>query len=474
MPNHTRSPASRTSVWSVVVVFLLASCGRLVPAGPPSPQVTDEPDRIAFVGVSVIPMDVDTVLPRHTVIVRDGRIERVGPTSSTPVPLGSKLIPGTGKYLLPGFVEMHAHIPPPTEGVDEVENVLFLYLAAGVTTIRGMLGDPGHLDLRDRAAGGDLLSPRIYTSGPSLNGQSAPDPATARRIVEAQGAAGYDFLKLHPGLSREVFDTIVAVATPRGIPFAGHVSVDVGLVRTLEAGQSTIDHLDGYVDFLAMGDEADGTLPGFFGFNLVDRIAEDRFEVIVERTRAAGVANVPTQTLAVNFAGSEEPEALAARAEMRYMPRRTVAQWTSTVQGFRAADHFTEDRGERFIAARNRLIRELHEAGAAILLGSDAPQVFNVPGFSALREMVLLVEAGLSPFDALVAGTRGPAAHLDALDDWGTIRPGRSADLILLDDNPLVDIRNVEGRSGVMVRGLWLTEPEIEERLDRIARLRAR
>src|SRR5690625_345707 len=167
------------------------------------------------------------------------------------IPEGATLIDGTGRYLIPGLAEMHAHIPSSREGVEAMERVLFLYAANGATAARGMLGHPAHLELRARAARGEIISPRIYTSGPSFNGNSTPDPETARALVVSQLEAGYDFLKLHPGLSREVFDAIVEAADEVGIPFAGHVSADVGLDPTLAARQASIDHLNAYIEALA-------------------------------------------------------------------------------------------------------------------------------------------------------------------------------------------------------------------------------
>src|SRR5690606_24418586 len=122
--------------------------------------------------VHVIPMDTERVLENHTVIVRDGEIAEVGPASSTDIPADATVIEGNGRYLMPGLAELHAHIPTPQGGQAAVDRTLFLYLAGGVTTIRGMLGHPLHLELRDRGAAGEIVAPRIYTSGPSFSGGS--------------------------------------------------------------------------------------------------------------------------------------------------------------------------------------------------------------------------------------------------------------------------------------------------------------
>ncbi len=450
----------------LLLVPLNAACAAAESASSrPPPRET-----VAFVGVNVVPMDRERVLEGQTVIVRDGHIVALADSAAVAVPADARRIAGNGGYLIPGLVEMHAHIPSPGSerewGEGYTERVLFLYLANGVTTVRGMLGDPSHLKLRERAERGELSSPRIVTSGPSFNGNSVGSPADARRMVLEQKAAGYDFLKLHPGLSRAAFDTIDAVADRVGIRYAGHVSGAVGLERSLEAGQATIDHLDGYMQALVPGVTPD---PGFFGFDLTDRADPSRIPSLAERTRAAGVWNVPTETLLENLAGPETAEALAARPEMRYMPAATVAEWSEAQREFRADSAFSAHRAARFLELRHALIRALRDARAGLLLGSDAPQIFNVPGFAAHRELKVLVEAGLTPFEALATGTRNPAVFFGEEAEWGTVEVGARADLVLLERNPLEDIGATSRSRGVMVRGRWFSRAELERRLNEFA-----
>lgn len=424
----------------------------------------------AFQNVNVIPMDREAVLAGQTVVVRDGRIEQIGPATSTNVPAGATVVEGNGGYLIPGYAEMHAHIPTPQGGSEAVDRTLFLYLAGGVTTIRGMLGHPSHLELREQAANNEILAPRIYTSGPSFSGGSASDPAAAAAMVRQQEEAGYDFLKLHPGLSRPVFDAIADAADEVDIPIAGHVSADVGLDRALEAEYASIDHLDGYVEALAGHGAGFGDVnSGFFGFALTDQADEARIEALAEATREAEVWNVPTQSLMESLATPTPPEEMARWPEMRYMPPATVADWVERKRDFQNAPGYTPERAARYLEIRRQLIRALHDAGAGLILGSDAPQWWNVPGFSARRELEYMVAAGLTPYEALAMGTSNSAEYFDAEDAWGTVAPGRSADLILLEANPLEDISNVWQQAGVMVRGRWLPATEIQQRLDAIA-----
>jgi imidazolonepropionase-like amidohydrolase len=462
----------------VALTVLAAACAPASPApgSVPTGDAAAAPEPagasyvLAFTNVSVVPMDRERVLQDHTVVVRDGRIVEMGPAATVRAPAGAQVIDGHGRYLMPGLSEMHAHIPAPQQGEDVIERTLFLYLAGGVTTIRGMLGHPRHLELREEAARSQILSPRIYTSGPSFNGNSAPTPDVARRMVEEQHAAGYDLLKLHPGLSRPVFDAIVETAERVGIPFAGHVSADVGLDHALASGYHSIDHLDGYVEALAgHGGGWNAQASGWFGIGFIDQAGgahARRIDDLAGVTRDARVWNVPTQSLMEHLLGPNEPEAMAAWPEMRYMPAATVEQWSQRTHALRG--NVTRQQRDRFIEARRHLIRALHQAGAGLALGSDAPQMWNVPGFAIHRELRMLVESGLTPFQALATGNRD-AARMMGAGDWGTIAVGQWADLLLLDGNPLQDIGNASHIAGVMTQGWWLPREELDRRLEGVA-----
>lgn len=424
----------------------------------------------AFVDVTVVPMDRDRTLDHMTVIVRDGCIVGMGQTDRTAVPSGAIRIDGGGKYLMPGLAEMHAHIPQPADGsMDFAHEVLFLYVANGVTTIRGMLGDPAHLSLREQVARGDVLGPRIWTAGPSFNGRSVPTPEAARRTVLEQKEAGYDFIKIHPGLTRAVFDTLDAVADRVEITFSGHVPTDVGLMRALAAPYASIDHLDGYMEALVSESAAvDRSVGGFFGANLAPYVDRATIATVVADTRAAGVWNVPTQTLIESFASEESAESRAMRPEMRYIPPAMLENWVERTNEWLSEAAPAETR-RTFIAVRRQLIKAMWDGGAGLLLGSDAPQIWNVPGFSIRRELEAVVAAGLTPYQALTTGTRNVAEFFDVAGEQGTVEVGRRADLLLLDGNPLQQVGNVGNPAGVMVHGKWLPRSEIRRRLDAIA-----
>jgi imidazolonepropionase-like amidohydrolase len=415
---------------------------------------------IAFVNVSVIPMDRETVLADQTVVVRGRTISSIRPASDAQVPAGALRVDAKGKFLIPALAEMHAHVPGGQAPESAVERVIFLYAANGIGTIRSMLGHPRHLPLRERLNKGELFGPRMWSSGPSFNGNSVTSPEVATQMVKDQKAAGYDFLKIHPGLSRASFDAMDATADSLGITYSGHVPLDVGLHRALEAKYATIDHLDGYVEALAPA----GSPPSeMFGLNLALKADESKIPELVAKTKAAGVAQVPTEILLENWLGTHSVETMAAWPEMKYAQPGEVAKWTEFRKKF---EEVPAEQRQKVIALRRRLIKELHAAGVPILLGSDAPQVWNGPGFAAHRELGTYVAAGLTPYQALVTGTRNVAAFFKIEKEAGTVTTGKRADLILLDANPLADITNTTKIAGVMLGGRWMSKDDIQKKLD--------
>jgi imidazolonepropionase-like amidohydrolase len=419
-----------------------------------------------FRNVNVIPMDSERVLASQTVVVRGERIESVEEASRAQIPAGARVVDGTGRYLVPGLAEMHAHVP---EGdARYVEEVLFLYVANGVTTARGMLGAPAHLTLRERLAKHEVLGPRLYTSGPSLNDQSVGSPADAARIVRGQARAGYDFVKVHPGPTRAEYDAAVAAGSESGIKLAGHVPADVGVMRAIEAKQATIDHLDGYVEALAPAERR--SQGGFFGLALADVADRSRLPALVAATVSAGVWNVPTQTLIENWpAPSPTVDELLARPEMAYVSPQARESSANAKRQMTGAPGYDAARAGELVTLRRQIIKALHDAGAGLLLGSDAPQVFNVPGFSLHRELEAIVASGLTPFEALRTGTLNPAVFFEATNEFGAVRAGLAADLILAARNPLEDVTALARPEGVMVRGRWLDRAELDRRLAEIA-----
>lgn len=421
---------------------------------------------LAFTGVSVIPMDREEVLVNQTVIIANSGITYLGGPRATPA--GATVIDGRGKFLMPGLSEFHAHVPSGAQAV-HAHRTLSLYALAGVTTARGMLGAPMHLALRDSIARGQVFGPRLLTAGPSFNNNSVTSPSQAVAMVHAQKDAGYDLLKIHPGVPRVAFDSLAATANRLGIPFSGHVPLAVGLDVALAAKFSTIDHLDGLIEALYSGR---GLLTpqvnGFFGLGIVRQLDLSRFQGIVDRVRASGVVMVPTQILLDNYASDVTGDELTSLPEMSYWVPGQVATWRATKNSMLAQGSVPREHRMEHIALRRRFIRALHDAGVPFLLGSDAPQLWNVPGFAAHRELGALVAAGLTPYQALRTGTVNVATFLKEEGRSGVVRTGARADLILLDANPLEDVANSQRISGVVLNGRWIGSVEREMLLSRL------
>lgn len=447
----------------IALLTLLFALAEALAAEPPVAQ------DIAFINARVLTMNEPEALDGQTVIVRDGRVHAIGPTTELPPGPEDRVIDAGGRTLMPGLAEMHAHVPVP-QGPNQppgyTQDVLMLWVANGVTLARGMLGHPLHLELRDQLERHEILGPRLITSGPSFSGQSVDHLAAAAHRVAAQAEAGYDFLKIHPGLSREQYDAIVAAADAADIRLAGHVPVDVGLPRALHAGQETIDHLDGYIHVLAQDlDEHEAAAHAFFGAALTPHADREAIVAAAAETRNSGAAVVPTETLFENFlAAVEDFDALRERPENVYLPPALKAAYMARLAH---AGAMADSLGD-FVALRKEIIGALHRAGVPILLGADSPQIMNVPGFATHRELEAMVASGLSPFAALASGTVAPARFYGAEGRYGSIVPGADADLILLREDPLEDIRHTRSIDGVMVRGRWLERDFLDAELKRI------
>jgi imidazolonepropionase-like amidohydrolase len=436
-----------------IVALVVVTGGQLAAQRSPTPQPP-----VLFDAVTYIPMDGETsttVNRDRSVLVSNGLITQIG-AAGAKVPEGGIRVDGRGKFLMPALAEMHAHIP---NDPAEAERVLFMYVANGIGTIRSMLGDPSHLRLRERVMRGEIVGPAMILSGPSFNGQTAATPAAAASRVADQVKTGYDFLKIHPGIPLTAFNALAAAADKAAIRFAGHVPAALGVPRALQLKFWTIDHLDGYVEALA-GPGAPASQN--FGVNLMSDVDESRIAALAADTKAAGVWNVPTQILLENWYGPDSAETMQNRAEMEYVRPAEAAEWIATKRNNDAAVS-AKDRA-RFIAVRRRVIKALQDAGAGLLLGSDAPQVWNVPGFSIHRELASYVAAGLTPYQALATGTRNVTAHLTPERRF-TVRKTDLAHLVLLDANPLENIANTTRIAGVMVAGRWIPKAEIDRRL---------
>lgn len=415
---------------------LLLSAALSLPAIPPVA------DTLAIRDVSVLPMSSPEVLPHQNVLIAGGRILAVGPVARVLIPRGATVVDGRGKFLIPGLADMHVHL----SGTEELPG----YLGYGVLTVRDLNGSPETLGWRRAVEAESLPGPRLIVSGPMIAGGDIPwhnkvvpaNAAEAEAAVEAQHDAGYDQIKIYDGLSREVFDAAMSTARRLHMLSSGHIPEAVGFDSVLASGMTGLEHLDKTVQ-ATVGHDLD-TL---------------KIPSIVERIRHSGMWVTPTLESMVQLSListgrydslMNRPEALAAPAALREF-------WTSVtsrIKGNRPVQ--TGVRYNRWTDYQLRLAVALARAGVPLLAGTDLPNAVLVPGYSLTRELETLVEAGLTPYQALEAATIAPARFMRQRDDWGSIAPGQRANLVLLDANPLEGFTTLRQPAGIVLRGRWM------------------
>ncbi len=452
-------PRGLAGLMTLAALACTAACG-----APDTSQPAERQADLALVGVNVLPMDDERVLERQTILIQDGRIVEIGGVDDVAVPAGAETVQLDGKYVLPGLAEMHGHLAGDNASMNE--RILTLNVAHGILTIRSMLGHPAQLELRERVARGELLGPRIYTSGPSANGNSVQSVEQAEQMAREQKEAGYDLIKIHPGVSLEAFNALAATAKEVGIPFAGHVPSAVGVHRAIEAGYASIDHLDGYAE-AAVRDGVEVTQSGFFGTLIAGDLDHEKIPGLVSKTKDAGVWVVPTETLLIRFLDETPPAESVARPEMAWLPQDLATSWENQRRNFQAGPQFsTAENRQKLMAFRSALLKEMQAQDVGILLGADAPQVNNIPGLATLEELEAVVKAGLTPYQALVSGTRAVATYFETEADSGTVASGKLANLLVLDANPLDDISAVHRRAGVVLNGTWHSGASLDAMLE--------
>jgi hypothetical protein len=434
------------------------------------PCPPQEPARpvLAIEHVTVLPMDAERRLADHTALVSDGRIAALGPAAEVSVPEGALRIDGSGRFLMPGLADMHVHVWD--------ENDLYLFVACGVTTVRNMFGSQLQLGWRERIAHDELVGPRIYTAGPIIDGPNPvwpgsvalTDPADAAKIVEEQKAAGYDFLKPYSKLSAECYEALAIAAEAEGMRMMGHVPNVLGLVDVLEAGQLTIEHLDGWAEAaLGGGSRAQGA-------SLLDdhlawpKATDEELATVARACKSAGAWNCPTLVVLDKWRKGAEADALLARPEMRFVSPAIKGFWSPS-----SPMNYLQRLPEEVLTAvhaaaphRARAVAALRDAGAGILLGTDMGNPYVTAGWALHEELANLVAAGLTPYQALRAGTADAASCMGDGDEWGTIAVGQRADLVLLEADPLDDVANAAKRAGVVLHGRWMPRDEIERELE--------
>ncbi len=475
-----RNLTRATAVCVLLVLMVVAACSERGPEPAPLPETGGD---IAFVNVTVIPMDRERTVGGQTVVIEADRITTIAASESIKLAPGVKVIDGAGKFLMPGLSDMHVHIWSDKEPP--------LYVANGVTTVRNMWGSPETLALRDAINRGDVLGPTMITAGTLIDGspriwqgsEEVSDPEQGRELVRQQHSAGYDFIKVYSNLTPEVFMAIADEANKLDIPFAGHVPISMDAADAMRAGMATVEHLTGL--------KAASTNTGYSvgnGFRsqemmeIADRVNADeitmadvfsteKMQELGEVAKASGTWHSATLVVIDRiFLTTKQSESYFARPEMRYISPAIRSFWNPE-NDFRRKDVPEEQMlaMQQFLDIDLQQVAALHAAGAGILAGTDAPNPFVLHGFAIYEELAFLEKAGLSRYEAIAAATRNPAIFLQSEGEFGTIRPGARADLILLDANPLDDLANFDSRQGVMLRGRWLGQAELLAALESVA-----
>ncbi|HKW48099.1 MAG TPA: amidohydrolase family protein [Gemmatimonadaceae bacterium] len=440
---------------------------------------------IAITHVTVV--DVRGGSPRTdaTVVVRGNRIASIGSSDSV-APADARIVDGRGKYLIPGLWDMHVHAAWP----NIADPVAELFVANGVTGVRDMWGDPDIIrDWKRHVTERDGRYPRLVAAGNLVDG---PDPVwpnsirvrnanDARNVVRSLQREGAEFIKVYSHLPRDAYFAIAEESRKLGIPFAGHVTIAITAAEASQAGQRSIEHLTG----VALGcsalesqivDETSKTIDGrgWATASAFERAAGGLIDSTYDAARCDSLAalfvrnqtwQVPTLTVRYNVTHLDEP-ALENDARLRYVPRFVKQRWFDRAE--------TIERGSTRAALAQKaqfqrevmIVGQLWRDGVPILAGTDELNPYCLPGFSLHDELARLVGAGLTPLAALQAATINPARFLSAADSLGTVEPGKVADLVLLDGDPLADIRNVSRILAVVANGRLIDAADRERLLN--------
>ncbi len=438
----------------------------------------------AFVGVNVIPMDRERAITNQTVIVRNGTITQIGDAARVKVPTDAVTVDAKGKYLIPGLVDMHTHLLSDSDEYPDsiAPDELRVMVANGVTTVRFMIGTPELLKLRQRSAAGEIAAPTIYVASPHLTGREQGNnfvvntPEEAREAVRRSKAAGYDFIKITTFLKSLLYETAVDEAKKQNIRVVGHAdSRFVGVERAWKAGQQ-IEHLDGYMELLLKADSpVKGSVSDLYIYNpdnwkSFDYMDETKIAEIARRTVESNPFVDPTQHFMKNtFGRLRTEEEIRAQPDFKFYPPKVQQQWLDFYKRNKFINSVPLEERARWVALREKLIKAIYDAGGKIMAGSDTPEFLWLYGFGIHHELKALKDSGISNYAVLAAGTRNAHEFLGTLDKAGTIEKGKRADLVLLNANPLDDISATKDRAGVMLKGRWYTQNELDIWLEEIA-----
>jgi imidazolonepropionase-like amidohydrolase len=444
------------------------SVALMLTLGPLTACRRSPPDGVALVGATLFDGSGGPVLPNAVVVVRRGRIESVGTRAGFTLPAKTREVDVTGRWIIPGLIDAHAHVE---------RWALPRYLAWGVTTVRDMHGAlDSVLGLRDRVNLGAVAGPRMYSAGAMIDGlpTTYPDaigansPRDARKAVDRLVNAGVDLIKVYTRVDPTLLRATIDEARTFNLRVAGHLGL-TDAVTAAKEGIGSIEHLSG-VPEASMADASSlyaahyrGFFPGWTAFERswagLDSAALGR---VAKELADRKVTLVPTLVLHETFSRLDDP-AVLADTMLKAVPELAQARWNVADMVRRAG--WTDQDYPAFRAGRPKqdlFLRLFAAAGGRVATGTDASNQLLIPGYSEHRELELLVGAGFSPRDALLAATRNGALLL-GVDSLGILAPGKAADLVILTRDPLSDIRHTLAIDRVMSRGLLLSADSIRK-----------
>lgn len=436
--------------------------------------------------VAVIDATGKPVKADMTVVIEDDRIKEIAPARKVQVTQGANLIDGTGKFLIPGLWDMHVHLFGATEDFSR------LCIANGITGVRIMWGAPTYFQSRKDYEAGSSIGPRLFIGSPLVDGpkpiwpgsMSVSNEAEARQAVIKLKHDGYDFIKVYSLVPRDAYFALADEAKKQGIEFDGHVPYSVSVSEASDCGQRSIEHLTGILaesstheQALRKGyDEAFSNLPpsqripGVTQLRVLNRMLLEDFSAEKARTLFSKLARnhtwqCPTFTVLRSLAFLDDAD-FKNDGRLKYVPTALKNLW-DPANDFRSKEKTPEDfKLSKLLYQRYlELVPMMQKAGVEFLAGTDSPNPYCFPGFSLHDELALLVQAGMSPMAALQAATLNPARFLKRDKDLGTVEVGKLADLVLLEGNPLADIRNTRGINAVVLRGKLIPKSELDQML---------
>lgn len=429
--------------------------------------------------VNVIDATGSPVQTDMSVFIQGGRIVRIEKASRGRIPSGARVVDATGKFLIPGLWDMHVHVMFGDWIPGGKEVSLPLFVANGVTGIRDMGGDLDTLlQWRREISAGSLVGPRMVIAGPMLDGPksrfpsslSITTPEEGRKAVDGLKAKGVDFIKVQSFIQHDAYLAVAGECRKQKMTLAGHVPDAVRATETVDAGQKSIEHLTGV--FEACSTREDEFLKGPKGpKRFLDAHDPQRCSALIAKFAQHHTWQVPTlvwergQWLVDDIDYSHDPL-------LKYAPqswqKKSWPDFTKSILSELDTDEVSVRR--RFVKKELEIMGAMHRAGVPILAGTDtAAAVAVLPGSSLHTEMEYLVEAGLTPMEALQTATLNPAEFLGRQKEMGTVAKGKIADLVLLDANPLQDIRNTRRISAVILNGRLLDRAELDRMLEKIA-----